>query len=177
MPLYTRHHQVESQRIYEGHIFNVRKDRLERPDGGITHREVIEHSGGVVIACQPDPNSVVLVKQYRYSIDDDLLELPAGKVERGEERLPAAKRELAEETGYRAKTWLPLAGMYSAPGFCDELLSFYHATDLELKDKNLDHDEETEVLVISLAQAWQWVREGKIKDAKTVAGLGLLIHS
>lgn len=176
MPLYTRHHLVKSQKIFEGAIFNVRTDLLKRAEGAEVCREIVEHNGGVVIACQPEPDKVILIRQYRYSIDKDLLELPAGRVELNEERLPAAKRELTEETGYVAQSWSELGHMYSAPGFCDELLSFYRATDLQWQGKNLDHDEETDVLIVQLDEAWQWAKQGKIMDAKTVAGLGLLLH-
>lgn len=176
MALYTSEHLVRTERIFEGNIFNVRKDSLQHDDGVVITREVVEHNGGVVIACQPEPGRVLLINQHRYPIGEDLLELPAGRVELGEDRFLAAKRELTEETGYFAHVWRDLAHMYSAPGFCNELLSFYHASSLEFRGKQLDLDEETEVVDVTLDEAWSWVRGGKIKDAKTVAGLGLLIH-
>ncbi len=175
MTLFTRQHLIGTERIFEGYIFNVRRDSLKEGERVIT-REVVEHNGGVTIACQPEPGKVLLISQYRYPIDHELFELPAGRVEPGEDRLLAAQRELTEETGYLAKSWSDLGTMYSAPGFCNELLSFYHATDLEWVGKNLDEDEETDVIVLTLEEAWSWVRSGKIRDAKTVAGLGLLLH-
>ncbi len=175
MTLFTRQHLIGTERIFEGYIFNVRRDSLQEGDRVIT-REVVEHNGGVVVACQPEPGKVLLINQYRYPIDHDLFEFPAGRVELGEDRFLAAKRELTEETGYRAKNWRDLATMYSAPGFCNELLSFYHASDLEFVGKNLDEDEETDVIVLDLDEAWSWVRNGRIQDAKTVAGLGLLLN-
>ncbi|MBX9570744.1 MAG: NUDIX hydrolase [Candidatus Obscuribacterales bacterium] len=175
MVLFTREHFISSDRIFEGKIFNVRKDRLERDDVAIS-REVVEHNGGVVIACQPERGRILLIGQYRYPIDEELIELPAGRVELGEDRFLAAKRELTEETGFFANTWKELAHMYSAPGFCNELLSFYQATDLEFQGKKLDEDEETDVLDVTLEEAWSWVKAGKIRDAKTVAGLGMLMH-
>lgn len=177
MTLYTSKHKTGTQRIYEGEIFSVRKDSLQHPESNKSiNREVVEHNGGVVIACQPEPGKVILIKQYRYTVDEDLLELPAGRVEKGEDRLLAAKRELTEETGFLAQNWHELGHMYSAPGFCTELLSFYHATELVFTGKDLDEDEETEVMIVELEEAWRLVRSGKVRDAKTVAGLGLLIH-
>lgn len=176
MTLYTRQHLIGSKRIFEGAIFSVREDTLKVDERNPITREVVEHNGGVVIACQPAPGKVLLISQYRYPIDEELFELPAGRVEKGEDRLAAAKRELTEETGYFARDWSLLSHMYSAPGFCTELLSFYQATDLEWRGKNLDEDEETDVREVELEEAWLWVRQGKIRDAKTVAGVGLLLH-
>ena len=176
MTLYTQQHLSGTERIFEGKIFNVRRDTLKHPAGTELTREVVEHNGGVVIACQPGPGRILLISQYRYPVNHDLIELPAGRVELGEDRFLAAKRELTEETGFVAKRWRDLAHMYSAPGFCNELLSFYHASDLVFQGKALDEDEETDVLNVTLEEAWSWVREGKIRDAKTVAALGMLIH-
>src|SRR5262249_44805205 len=131
-------------------------------------REVVEHNGGVVIACVPEPGKVVLIQQYRYSIDEDLIELPAGRIEINEDPLVAAKRELTEETGYFARQWSEMARMYSAPGFCNELLYMYKATDVTITQKSLDEDEETEVLLMTLDEAWEIVLKGKVRDSKTV---------
>ncbi|MBY0356877.1 MAG: NUDIX hydrolase [Candidatus Obscuribacterales bacterium] len=177
MALYTRKHLLESQKVFSGHIFNVRKDYLSREGSGRIEREIVEHNGGVTIACQPKPGQILLAKQYRYSIDQELFELPAGRVEVGEDRLIAAKRELAEETGYWANNWREFAQLYPAPGFCNELLTLYLATDLEWRGTNPDHDEEIEIVTVSMSEAWQWALAGKITDAKTIAGLALLLFS
>ncbi len=173
MALYTRQDTETSKRIYEGAIINLREDSLKNSHGTCT-RAVVEHNGGVFIACQPEPDKVILIKQYRYSIDEELIELPAGRIEKGEEPLPCAQRELIEETGYKAEKWQELSRMFTAPGFCDELLYLYLATDITFVGKNLDHDEETEVLILPVKQAWQMVLDGKVRDAKTIAGLGML---
>lgn len=173
MSLYTRQHTVESKRIYEGEIVNFRVDRLEN-DGREVTREVVEHNGGVVIVCQPTPAEIVLIKQYRYSVDEVLYEFPAGRIEKGEDPLPAAQRELTEETGYIAKNWEELSRFYTAPGFCNEMLYMYLATEVELAEKNLDEDEETDVIVMSLNDAWQLLGSGAVRDAKTVAGISML---
>ncbi|HEY9788325.1 MAG TPA: NUDIX hydrolase [Candidatus Obscuribacterales bacterium] len=176
MALFTRQDTVESNRIYDGYIINLRVDTLRSNEGSETTREVVEHNGGVVIICQPEPSKVVLIRQYRYAIDEELLELPAGRIERGEDPFLAAKRELTEETGYIAETWCELSRMYSAPGFCSELLYLYLATDVRLGEKCPDYDEHTEVMVFPIDDAWELVINGHVRDAKTVAGIGLLAN-
>lgn len=174
MALFTRAHLKETKRLHEGDIINLRVDILDGGDRDII-REVIEHNGGVVIAGQPQPDQVILVKQYRYSIDKELLELPAGRIEKGEDPLLAAKRELTEETGYQASDWSEMSRMYTAPGFCNEMLYLYLAQNLVFKGKDLDFDEETDVEILTLTEAWTQVGAGTIQDAKTIAGLGLLL--
>jgi len=171
--LYTREHKIDSKRIYEGDIISLRVDHL-RQNGKEVTREVVEHNGGVVIICQPNPEEVVLIKQYRYSVDEVLYEFPAGRIEKGEEPLPAAKRELTEETGYTATQWSELSRFYTAPGFCNEMLYMYKATDVRLGKKSLDEDEETDVIVMKLPEAWQLLNSGAVRDAKTAAGIGLI---
>lgn len=176
MGLITRKDAIGSKRIFEGVIFKVRLDQVKRANGSTMDLELVEHSGGVVIACKPSPNEVMLIKQYRYAVDEELIELPAGRLELGEDRLAAAKRELIEETGYRAKTWEELPPMYTAPGFCDELLTCYLATDIEWVGKNLDEDEWTDVMTVTLQEAWQLVLDRKVRDSKTIAMLGVICH-
>lgn len=166
---------MHSDRLFEGGIVNFRVDTVKLPGGASAVREVVEHSGGVVIACRPKPDQIILIRQYRYSIDDDLIELPAGRIEHGEDPLLAAQRELEEETGYRAKQWNELSRMYSAPGFCNEVLYLYEAADIEFVGTNPDADEEIEVLQLEIAEAWRLVQQEKVQDAKTIAGLGLLL--
>jgi ADP-ribose pyrophosphatase len=174
MALFTRNETVQSERIFDGQIIGLRLDTLKHPTGKDVTREVVEHNGGVVIACQPDPNSVILIRQYRYPVDQVLIELPAGRIEGKEDPLLAAQRELREETGYNAKAWSELVRMYSAPGFCDEILYLYKAYEIEFVGKCLDEDEETDVFVATLEEARDLVRQGKVKDAKTIAGISFL---
>lgn len=174
MALFTRENTVSSKQIFQGQIIALRVDQLVSPEGQSFSREVVEHNGGVVIACQPQPDKLILIRQYRYTIDMDLLELPAGRLEAGEAPLLAAQRELLEETGYKAQSWEPLASMYSAPGFSNELLYLFRAHSVSFQGKALDEDEETEVIIIPVEQAWQLVLNGQINDAKTIAGIALL---
>lgn len=172
--LFTRDHLVGTVRKHEGGIINLRVDTLIN-DGLEVIREVVEHNGGVVIAAQPAPDRVLLIRQYRYSIDEELIELPAGRIEKGEDPFPAARRELTEETGFEAKHWEELSRMFTAPGFCDEILYLYRASELTFVGKNLDIDEHTDVMDLTLEEAWRLVTSGKIRDAKTVSGIALLL--
>jgi ADP-ribose pyrophosphatase len=172
--LFTHQHKISERRVFEGSIINLRVDTLEAGGKKVT-REVVEHNGGVVILCQPDPSQVVLIKQYRYSIGTYVIEFPAGRIEAEEDPLYSAKRELTEETGYIANTWMQLTRFYTAPGFCNEVLYVYLATDVQIGQKCPDEDEETEVIVASLHEAWQLVNKGMIQDSKTIAGLGLIL--
>jgi ADP-ribose pyrophosphatase len=174
LALLTREHTVGTKKLYDGYIINLRLDELQMPDGRTTTREVVEHNGGVVIIAQPSPDEIILIRQYRYTVDEELIEFPAGRIEKGEDPFPCAQRELIEETGYKAQKWQELARMYSAPGFCNEMLYLYLACDLSFVGKNLDEDEETEVVVLRKSEAWQLVLDGKVRDAKTIAGIGLI---
>ncbi len=172
--LFTRENLLASKQIYQGQVLNLRVDQLRGENDTSVTREVVEHNGGVVIICQPAEDKVVLIKQYRYAIDRQIIELPAGRLEQGEGPLIAAKRELTEETGYVADHWQELGKIYSAPGFCNEILYFYQASRVVRVDRHLDEDEEIDVMVVPLAQAWQLALSADINDAKTVAGLTFL---
>jgi ADP-ribose pyrophosphatase len=175
--LITRKNALASKRIYEGHVLNLRVDELKGENSKPIIREVIEHNGGVVIICQPSLDEVVLIKQYRYSVDRELVELPAGRLEAGESPLTAAKRELAEETGYLADDWKDLGKIYSAPGFCNEILYFYQASKVTKVARHLDEDEEIDVIVVPLLDAWKLALSAEINDAKTIAGLSILLRA
>ncbi len=173
MTVFTRQHTTASKIVYQGHILNLQVDEVSAGGRTIT-REVVQHPGAVVIACQPEPDLIVLVKQYRYALNRHLIELPAGRLEKDELPLAAAKRELKEETGYQEGIWRQLGNIYSAPGFCDELLHVYHACAVSLAEKCTDHDEETEVIVAPVKQVWGLILAGEISDAKTIAGLAMM---
>jgi ADP-ribose pyrophosphatase len=170
----TKEDRTHSEYIYKGHIISLRLDKVMVEKGAERKKEIVEHNGGVVIACRPDPQQIILVKQYRYPIDESLYELPAGTIEVGEKPEVCAARELIEETGYKASKWAKLAEMYSAPGFCTELLYAYEASDVEFVGANPDEDEEIDIKILPLQTAWAWVVDGRIRDAKTIAVLGML---
>lgn len=157
--------------ILEGARFNVHAMELSGRDGKTYVREVIRHPGAVVLLPLIDRDTVVLIANHRPTVDETLLELPAGTRERGESAEQTAARELIEETGYRAGHLSELHQFYSAPGICDELMHLYVATDLTEGQHQREATEEIENRIASRDQVRQWIGEGKIRDAKTLVGL------
>ncbi|MEO6990561.1 MAG: NUDIX hydrolase [Candidatus Baltobacteraceae bacterium] len=157
--------------IYRGRVIDLRVDEIDARDGGTRLVEVAEHRGGVVILAQPEPNTVILVRQYRHAVGAELWEVPAGMLEEGEDPARAARRELQEETGYRARDLHYLWSAYSTPGFCDELLRFYVAEGLEHGEQSLDEHEQIEVRTFALDEAWALVEHDELRDAKSQIAL------
>ena len=164
-------HPLSSKTVYRGRLLDVREDEVRLPDGGTSRREYVVHPGGAVMLAMPDAQSVIIERQYRYPLREHVYELPAGKFDPGEDPLDTAKRELLEETGYRAREWRHLITMYPVVGYSNERVDLYHARDLEHVGRALDAGEFLDVLVVPLAEAIAWVRLGRIKDAKTIMGL------
>lgn len=162
---------LSSKYTYNGKIIDVRYDEVEICTGKKSVREVVEHSGGVVIAAQKTPDTILLVKQFRYPIKETVFELPAGKLEKGEQPFPAAQRELEEETGFRAKNWKDLGYINTSPGFCDEKLYLYLASDLEFVGKHPDEGEVIECYEYKLNDVYDMIKSGIINDAKTICGV------
>ena len=156
---------VSSQTIFEGKIIKVTLDQARLPDGSVAPREVVYHPGGVAVLALDEDNTVYLVKQYRYPIQQLLLELPAGKLDHGEEdRLLGAQRELSEETGLEASEWTYLGYTLASPGFCDEALHMYLARGLTRKGQHLDQDEFLDVVAMPFLQLVEQVMSGAITD-------------
>ena len=162
---------VSSRSVYDGELLHVRADRARLPDGKVAVREYITHPGAVVIIPLLDNGELVLERQHRYPLHRDFYELPAGKIDRGEDPLQCAQRELLEETGYSAKKWRYITTLYPCIGYSDEKLLYYLAEDLTFTSASLDDGEHLEVFTLTLAAAVDWVRTGKITDNKTVSGL------
>ena len=162
---------ISSQTIFEGKIIKVTLDQARLPDGTLASREVVYHPGGVAVLALDDDNTVYLVKQYRYPIQQLLLELPAGKLDHGaeEDRLLGAQRELSEETGLEAAEWTYLGYTLASPGFCDEALHMYLARGLSRKEQHLDEDEFLDVVTMPFGQLVEQVMDGTITDGKTVS--------
>ncbi len=164
---------VRSEKIYNGHIIRLVKDRfiLNRAPKQLVTREIVLHPGAVVIVPFVDKTHLILLRQFRYAAKGDLWEIPAGTLEKGEAALGCAKRELEEETGFRAKKWKLLSRFFPAPGISDELMTLYRAEELSPGIKNLDHDEFIEHEVVSLRAARRMIRQGHIRDAKSIVGI------
>ena len=166
---------VSSEHAFIGHVIRVRVDQVERSDGRRTTRDVVEHPGAVAIVAW-DGARVAMVRQWRHATGQSLLEIPAGTLEPDEPPEATARRELAEETGLAAATWEPGPRFYTAPGFCDELMHLFLATRLSPFDGDAGHDEDEELSLewLELADALAAVEDGRIMDAKTIAGVGWL---
>jgi ADP-ribose pyrophosphatase len=163
---------LSSTYLYRGKIVNVRRDRVLTPGGKEPAlREIVEHPGAVAILVLDQKKRVLLVRQYRHATAGVLLEVPAGKLEPGEDPLSCARRELAEETGCRGGSWRELTWFYTSPGFCDEKIYLFLAEGVSEGPPAPDGDEALEPLWINLSEARQAVLEGAINDAKTIIAL------
>lgn len=161
--------KLSSETVYDGKILKLDVDDVELPDGRKAKRECIRHSGGAAVLCVVD-GRVLLVRQYRYLYGKAILEIPAGKIERGEDPALAAKRELEEETGYAADV-VPLLDIYPTPGYTDEIIHIYLAVDCKESLKNPDDGEFVETYSYELSEVADMIERGEICDAKTVAAV------
>jgi ADP-ribose pyrophosphatase len=164
-------HTVASRTVYRGRLLHVQEDEVRLPDGNAARREYIVHPGAAVMLAMPDPNSVLMERQYRYAVRSHVYELPAGKIDPGEDSLDTAKRELLEETGYRARDWRHLLTTYPVVGYSNERIELYLARELEHVGHALDEGEFLEVFTLDLREALAWVRSGRIVEAKTIMAL------
>ena len=168
---------LSSECIYKGKVIDVYRDEVEIADGHRSFREVVKHSGGVVILAIKNDGLmleepvILMVKQYRYPIGKAVYELPAGKLEKGENPDLACKRELEEETGYRAKKWKSLGYINTSQGFCNEKLYLYCATDLEYIGVHPDDGEIIQAYEFKLKEAAAMISKGEINDAKTICAI------
>lgn len=162
---------VKQNYIHKGKIINLRVDDAILPDGKPCTREVIEHSGAVTVAALTDDEELLFVRQYRYPYKEVVLELPAGKLEPGEDPFTAAQRELLEETGAVATRYADLGEFYPSPAYCDEVIHLFSAKGLTFKEQNLDEDEFLEVEKIPLSRAVEMVLNNEIVDGKTQAAV------
>jgi ADP-ribose pyrophosphatase len=152
-------------------VVKLRVDTVKLASGRETKREIVEHSDCVAIVVTDGDNNVLLVKQFRKPAEKELLEIPAGGIEAGEDPLTTVQRELSEETGYRAKKVTRLGGFYSAPGYCTEYLHLFLATELAPNQLIAEDTEEIEVVRVALSQIPELIASGAICDAKSIAGL------
>jgi ADP-ribose pyrophosphatase len=167
---------LSSKVVYRGPLFNVLHDKLVEPGGRTNERDVIRHNGSVVILAIDNAKSkrdpwIVLERQYRHAANQYLWELPAGKLDAGETPLAGAQRELAEETGYRAKKWRPLVEYYASPGFLGESMMVFLAEGLEPGETNLEEDEEIELRLVKMSELLKMIEKGAILDGKTMTSV------
>jgi ADP-ribose pyrophosphatase len=166
--------QVRRQVLYTGRVFDVIVDEVEYPSGNRSVREIAHHPGGAVVVPLLDDGRVIFVQQLRYPLGKHILELPAGKLGRGEDPQAAAVRELKEETGWMAGTWQKLTSIYTTPGFCDEELHLYLATHLTPSPDGHKREEgefTMTVQILTLNDALAKIESGEIRDSKTIIGL------
>ncbi|MBD5606650.1 MAG: NUDIX hydrolase [Candidatus Eremiobacteraeota bacterium] len=153
-------------------MIDLRVDEIDQLRGGGRRKvEVVEHVGGVCVIARPTPVQIVLVKQHRHAVDTDLWEVPAGMIERGEPPIETARRELIEETGYRAESLRFLWSIYTTPGFCTERIYFFAAEGLTPGEAQPEDDEQFELRTWSLDDAWALVERDELRDAKTQVAL------
>ncbi len=162
---------LTQETIYKGRIITLRVDKARLPNGSEATREVVEHPGGVCVAALTDDDCLLFVRQFRYPYGEVLLELPAGKLDRGEDPLEAGKRERAEETGASATDYESLGKLYPSPGYCGEIIHLYMARNLSFGVMHPDEDEFLEVEKIPLEEAVRMVVDNQIPDAKTQAAV------
>lgn len=164
-------HALSSRVLHRGRMLELREDQVRLPDGRTATREYIRHPGAVVVIAVLDDGRLLLEHQWRHPLGRALIELPAGKLDPGEEPLACARRELLEETGYVAREWRELATLNPCVGYSDERLVYFLARGLTHEGARPDDGEHLEVFTAPVGQTLEWVREGRISDAKTVAGL------
>jgi ADP-ribose pyrophosphatase len=162
---------VSSDLVYDGRLLKVRRDEVRLPDGHPAAREYVEHPGAVMMLAFVDDATILLERQYRYPKRRHFIELPAGKLEKGEPPLNTAKRELVEECGFEAARWWKIARLDPCIGYSTEVIELYGARGLRHVGAQLDVGEHLETFEAKIADALAWVRDGYITDTKTTIGL------
>ena len=164
--------KLSSKVTYDGKVFTVTKDDVLCPNGQEAVREIVHHRGGVAILFKVD-DKFIFEKQYRYAMQEEIIEMPAGKLEKGEVPLEAAKRELLEETGYRPLEMIHLGDSYPTPGYSTEVIHLYYCPKAVKEERHLDQDENIELIYLTLEEIEQLIADNVIKDSKTVAAIHL----
>lgn len=157
--------------IYSGRIIDVHNDRITLVDGDEAYREVVEHPGGVAIVGLTEDNEILLVRQFRYPYKETIYEIPAGKLEKGEDIKAAGIREFSEECGATAEIFEPFGEVYPSPGYCGEIIRLFYAKNITFGQQHLDDDEFLDVIKMPIKEVVSKIMSGEIKDAKTIAGV------
>jgi ADP-ribose pyrophosphatase len=163
--------KIKTETVYKGIIVNVRRDIAELQNGSHADREIVEHPGGVGIVPLTKDNKVLMVRQFRYPMMEEVLEIPAGKLNDGEDPFECAVRELSEETGCTAGRYIDLGASYPSPGYCGEILHIYLALDLRYGEKHLDVDELLSVEAIAIDDLIKRIMANELPDGKTMIGI------
>ena len=166
---------IETERIFEGKIINLRRDKVT-VENGTSYREIVEHNGGAVLAAVTDDGKMVMVRQYRKPAERVMLEVPAGKIDIGEDPIETACRELKEETGYTPSKIEYLTEFYPSVGYSEEVLYLYLCTDLQAGETCPDENESLDILAMDIEELYQMVMKAEIKDAKTIIAI-LMVRS
>ncbi len=167
---------VSSEEKFRGRIIQVTVDQVSMPDGSLATRELVAHPGGVGVVALTENRELILVKQYRKAIERAIYEIPAGKLDPGEEHRTCGMRELEEETGLKAKRFEYLGFIYPSPGFTDEVTHIYLASELYQGTVHLDPDEYLDIVRMPIEEVVKKIMENEISDAKTVAGVLKTLH-
>jgi ADP-ribose pyrophosphatase len=167
--------KLSSKKIFQGKLINLFLDHVKLPNGETSTREWVDHPGAVCIIPILPSGEICLIRQYRYGPRQEFIEIPAGKIDKGEKPLDCARRELSEEIGYAAKKLTFLTKIYPAIGFSNEMMWMYLGENLNKTERNLDQDEFLELVPVTIQQAFDWVKSGRISDVKTIIGI-LWIH-
>ena len=164
--------KLTSENIYQGKVVSLTKDEVLCPNGNKSLREIVHHRGGVGILFKIE-DKFILERQYRYAFNEEIIEIPAGKLEEGEIPLPAAERELLEETGYRPLEMIFLGDMYPTVGYSNEVIHLYFCEKAKKEERHLDNDEIIDLFLLSMEEIEQMIANNKIKDSKTIAAVYL----
>jgi ADP-ribose pyrophosphatase len=163
--------RVSTEQVFAGALLDVRRDRVRLPGGATAIREYVVHPGAVTIIPILDSGDLLLERQFRYAPGVELIELPAGKIDPGEATLDTARRELLEETGYEARSWAYVTTLIPICAYSTERIELWLARGLRHVGRRLDHGELLDTFVLPVAEALEWVRTGRIIDAKTIVGI------
>ena len=165
----------DSKRIYNGKVISLRIDKIQLSSGDIFEREVIEHPGAVAMLPFLNDGRLLLIKQYRHPVGEELLEIPAGTLHKNEDPKDCARRELIEETGYEAGKLEKLISCFLAPGYSSEKIHLFYASDLKKVGDSPDIDEMIELCPITVDKVREMIKTGEISDAKTISGISYLL--
>lgn len=159
--------------LHEGRVFTLTRENITLENGVTTDLDMLRHPGASAIVPMSDADTLVMIRQYRHAVGGHIWEIPAGTLDPGEEPIACAQRELTEETGFSGNSWQKLGEITPLPGYCDERIHIFLASDLQAAEQHLDSDEVLNVHEVRFAEAVEMIHRGEIQDCKTIAGIFL----